>query len=38
VSNLLVERRLFPMCGVLCAAPAYLKEEPAIETARTSNT
>ncbi|WP_206999033.1 LysR family transcriptional regulator [Trinickia mobilis] len=31
-SNLLVERRLFPVRGVLCAAPGYLKEEPVIET------
>lgn len=31
-SNLLVERKLFPVRGVLCAAPAYLKEEPVIET------
>ncbi|EKS70679.1 MULTISPECIES: LysR family transcriptional regulator [Caballeronia] len=31
-SNLLVERKLFPVRGVLCATPAYLKEEPAIET------
>ena len=31
-SNLLVERKLFPVRGVLCAAPGYLKEEPVIET------
>ncbi|SAK67695.1 LysR family transcriptional regulator [Caballeronia catudaia] len=31
-SNLLVERKLFPVRGVLCATPAYLKDEPAIET------
>ena len=31
-SNPLVERKLFPVRGVLCAAPAYLKEEPVIET------
>jgi DNA-binding transcriptional LysR family regulator len=31
-SNLLVERRLFPVRGVLCAAPGYLKEEPLIDT------
>jgi DNA-binding transcriptional LysR family regulator len=31
-SNLLVERKLFPVRGVLCATPAYLKEEPVIET------
>jgi DNA-binding transcriptional LysR family regulator len=31
-SNLLVERRLFPVRGILCAAPGYLKEEPVIET------
>ncbi|KND58038.1 Transcriptional regulator, LysR family [Candidatus Paraburkholderia schumanniana] len=31
-SNLLVERKLFPVRGVLCATPEYLKEEPPIET------
>lgn len=31
-SNLLIERRLFPVRGALCAAPDYLKEEPAVET------
>jgi DNA-binding transcriptional LysR family regulator len=31
-SSQLVERKLFPVRGMLCAAPAYLKEEPVIET------
>ncbi|MBN3785934.1 LysR family transcriptional regulator [Burkholderia sp. Ac-20353] len=31
-SNLLIERRLFPVRGTLCAAPDYLKEEPPVET------
>ncbi len=31
-SNLLVERKLFPVRGVLCAARGSLKEEPVIET------
>ena len=31
-SNSLVERKLFPVRGVLCAAPQYLKDEPVIET------
>jgi DNA-binding transcriptional LysR family regulator len=31
-SNSLVERKLFPVRGVLCAAPQYLKDEPLIET------
>jgi DNA-binding transcriptional LysR family regulator len=31
-SSQLVERKLFPVRGMLCAAPNYLKEEPVIET------
>jgi len=31
-SNSLVERRLFPVRGLFCAAPDYLKQEPPIET------
>jgi len=31
-SNSLIERRLFPVRGLFCAAPAYLAEEPRIET------
>ena len=31
-SNSLVERRLFPVRGLFCAAPGYLSEEPPIET------
>lgn len=31
-SNLLVERRLFPVRGVMCASPDYVKNEPVIET------
>lgn len=31
-SNSLIERRLFPIRGLFCAAPNYLDEEPAIQT------
>jgi len=31
-SNALIEKRLFPVRGLFCASPAYLAEEPAIDT------
>ena len=31
-SNSLIERRLFPVRGVFCAAPEYVASEPALET------
>jgi len=31
-SNLLIEKRLFPVRGVFCASPEYLEQNPPIET------